>query len=148
MMFVTLVCVVLGVSTIAPGVGIPLAVLFFAAWFRTAAVARQRAARGLELNQAQRIQVFFASFGVTLTLISLVALAGFCTFWAACFACMGTYFGLEGLGDDFAKLAAWGVCGGVVLLALFVAFRYAIPFANRLVRRRWRRDVGDPDEPA
>ena len=42
MMFVTLVSVVLGVSTIAPGIGIPLGLIVLVVWLRTAAVARRR----------------------------------------------------------------------------------------------------------
>jgi hypothetical protein len=141
----TLVCVVLGVSTIAPGIGVPLAVLLFAAWLRTAAVARHRLARGLSLTKPERIQLFLASFGVTVSLIGVVFVAGMAAFWAACFACMGTYFGLASTGDDFAMIVAWGVCGSIVLLFLFLAFRYFIPYVNRLVGRRWRRDVGDAD---
>src|SRR6476620_9023764 len=47
MMFMTLVCVVLGVTSLWPGIGIPMGVVFFVAWLRTTAATRQRAAHGL-----------------------------------------------------------------------------------------------------
>jgi hypothetical protein len=146
MMFVTLLCVVLGVSTIAPGIGIPLGIVFIVVWLRTTAVTRQRAARGLAVTPLEKVQLFAASFGVTVGLLSLVGIAGIAAFWAACFACMGTYFGLEPVTtNDFALLIAWIVCGVVVLVVLFVALKYAMPAIVRFVRRRWRRDIGEPD---
>jgi hypothetical protein len=134
MMLVTLVCVVLGVSTIAPGVGIPLGLLLLVVWLRTAAVARQRAARGLEVTRPERVHLFLTSFGVTMVLIVLTCVAGCATFVAACFACA----------------AAWGVGGegvGVLIFAL-VAAAIAIPIVWRMgkfVYRRWRHDIGEPD---
>jgi hypothetical protein len=146
MMFVTLLCVALGVSTIAPGIGIPLGIVFIVVWLRTTAVTRQRAARGLAVTSLEKVQLFAASLGVTVGLLSLVGVAGFAAFWAACFACIGTYFGLEPVaGEGFAMPVAWIVCGLVVLAVLFVALKYVMPAIVRFVRRRWQRDIGKPD---
>src|SRR5215203_1674278 len=49
MMFVTLLCVVLGVFTIAPGLGVPLAVVAFITWLRTVSVVKSRAESGAPL---------------------------------------------------------------------------------------------------
>src|SRR4051812_12132561 len=40
MMFVTLISVVLGVFTIAPGLGVPLAIVAFITWLRTVSVVK------------------------------------------------------------------------------------------------------------
>jgi hypothetical protein len=146
MMFMTLVCVVLGVSTLWPGLGIPLGFLFFAAWLRTTVLTRWRARRGLAVKPIEQMQLFAASFGVTTGLLAIIGVAGFAAFWAACFTCLGTYFGLEPvLGENVAMPLAYIVCGLVSLAMLFVALRYFLPLVNRLVRRRWRRDSGEPD---
>src|SRR3954471_15674450 len=76
MMLMTLVCVVLGVSSLWPGIGIPLGVVLFVVWLRTAAVTRRRAAHGLAVTSGKKIQLFLESFGVTLGLIIVTCVAG------------------------------------------------------------------------
>jgi hypothetical protein len=147
MMFVTLVCVVLGLSTIAPGLGIPLGIVLIGVWTRTVAVTRARAARGLTVTTPEKLQLFASSLGVTLGLLGLVAVAGFAAFWAVCFACIGTYAGVEAAVDEnTAMLMAWTACGAAALAILFVTFKWAIPSMRRFVRRRWRRDIGEASD--
>src|SRR5215212_83546 len=55
MMFVTLVCVVLGVSSLWPGIGIPLGMVLFVVWLRTTAVTHRRAAHGLPVTSGKKI---------------------------------------------------------------------------------------------
>jgi hypothetical protein len=142
MMFVTLLCVVLGMSTIAPGVGIPLGIMLLVVWLRTAAVARRRAARGLAITRAEKLQLFLASFGSTLSLLAVVCLAGCAAFFAACFACAMTWAGLEGVVDErAASVFAW-IVYGIVALAIAVP---TIWWLVKVIRRRWRRDIGEAD---
>ena len=143
MMFMTLVCIVLGVSTLWPGVGIPLGAIVLVVWIRTAAVARWRAARGLAVSRAERTQLFLASFGVTVALLAVSCLAGCAAFVAACFGGWVAFLPFD------AKNERMGVILGLVVSAvLFSAMM--VPVLRRvtkLVRRRWRRDIGEPDDP-
>jgi hypothetical protein len=139
MMFVTLACVVLGVSTLAPGIGIPLGMVMLTVWLRTAAVARRRQARGQTLDHMDRAQLFVASFGVAMALIAVTCVAGCAAYLAACFACIATYAALEPLGDDAGMAVAYLVYA-VVGLAIVVP---TIWFVTRVIRRRWRRDIGE-----
>ena len=144
MLFVTLLCVALGVSTIAPGVGIPLGIVLIVVWSRTAAVTRRRAAHGLAVTPLEKIELFASSFSVTIGLLGLVGIAGFAAFWAVCFACIGTYMGMERIvGDDLAIMLGWTVCGVAVIALLFVTIKFVLPPIVRLIRRRWRRDIGE-----
>ena len=53
MMFMTLVCIVLGVSTLWPGVGLPLGAIVLVVWVRTSAVTRRRLERGLSVSRGK-----------------------------------------------------------------------------------------------
>lgn len=85
LMFVTLISVVLGLSTIAPGAGIPLGILLFIAWARTAAVSRQTAKTGQPLTPSQKIVAYFSTLGFIVLLLLLVTLAIVIGFAAICF---------------------------------------------------------------
>jgi hypothetical protein len=142
MMFVTLLCVVLGVSTFAPGVGIPLGIVLLVVWLRTAAVARQRMARGLTVTRTEKLQLFLESIGTTLGLLAVICLAGCAAFFAACFACVMTWTGSEGVvGEQAASLFAWIVFGIVALAIALPTFWWL----SKVIRRRWRRDIGEPE---
>jgi hypothetical protein len=138
MMFVTLVCVVLGVSTIAPGIGIPFGIIMLVAWLRTAAVARRRAAHGFAVNRLERLQLFISSAGTAIALLALTCVAGCAALVAACFVCLYTW---EGLGANEPGAAAFGW-----IAAAIVAAGIAIPamlWIVKLLDRRWRRDAGE-----
>ena len=106
-------------------------------------------ARGLEITPLEKIELFAASFGVTVGLLALVGIAGFAAFWAVCFACIGTYIGMESIvGDDVAIMLGWAVCGVSVLALLFVTIKFIMPPVVRLIRHRWRRDIGDDTVPS
>jgi len=140
MMFMTLLCVIFGVSSLWPGVGIPLGVIVLVVWIRTSAVARRRLDRGLSVSRPERTQLFLASFGATVGFIAMTCLAGCAMFFAACFACVGTWVGLEGpLGEDAATFFAW-IVFGVVALAIAVPTLW---WLAKAIRRRWRRDIGE-----
>ena len=141
LMFVTLASVVLGVSTIAPGIGIPLGIILLVVWLRTAAVARRRRQRGLAVTRAEKVQLFLASFGVSLALIAVTCVAGCAAYFAACFACLGTFAAFEPLGVDIG-IALGYVVYGIVALAIAIP---TIWWIAKVIRRRWRRDIGKAD---
>jgi hypothetical protein len=132
MMFVTLLCVVLGVSTIAPGIGIPLGIVFIVVWLRTVAVARHRQQSGLEVTRSEKLQLFLGSFGAALALIAVTCVAGCAAFVAACFACAATM----NVGGDAAGMMVFaGVAAAIVIPTLWLV--------AKVIRRRWRRDIGE-----
>jgi hypothetical protein len=137
MMFVTLLCVVLGVSTIAPGIGIPFGIIMLVAWLRTAAVARRRAAHGFAVTRPERLQLFISSAGTAITLLALTCVAGCAALVAACFVCLFTWEGLRS--NESAAPFGW-------IAAAIVAAGIAIPamlWIVKLIDRRWRRDAGE-----
>jgi hypothetical protein len=133
MMFVTLVCVAFGLSTIAPGVGIPLGVVLLIVWIRTAAVARLRAQRGLALNRSERMQMFLSSFGVAVLLIAATYIAGWAAFVAACFACAAA----SGIGGEALQMTAFALGAAAIAIPVLIGMA-------KIIRRRWRRDIGEP----
>jgi hypothetical protein len=133
MMFVTLVCVVFGVSTIAPGVGVPLGIALLIVWIRTAAVARLRAQRGLALTRSERMQMFLSSFGVAVLLIAATYIAGWAAFVAACFACAAA----SGIGGEGLQITAFALGAAAIAIPVLIGMA-------KLIRRRWRRDIGVP----
>lgn len=144
MMFITLASVVLGVSTIAPGIGIPLGIVFTVVWLRTTAVARRRAAHGLPVTRTERVQLFLASLGASAVLIALTCAAGCAAYFAACFACMGTYFGLQGAFGENAAAAFGYIVYGIVALVIVGPTLWAV---TRVIKRRWRRDISEQSSP-
>jgi len=76
LMVITLVSVVFGVSTFAPGVGIPLGVVLLVVWLKTAERAERRRKLGHALTWTETTQLFFASFGAALAMIAVVCAAG------------------------------------------------------------------------
>jgi hypothetical protein len=133
MMFVTLMCVVLGVSTIAPGIGIPFGVILLVVWLRTAAVAQRRRQRGMTVTRSDMLDAFFRSAAMAVILLIVTCVAGCAAFFAACLACAGVYeTGGEGLG--------WTV---FVIVAAAIAVPVLV-WIGRLIHRRWRRDIGEP----
>jgi hypothetical protein len=138
MMFVTLVSVALGVSTIAPGVGIPLGIVLLVVWLRTAAVAQHRAVRGIVTTRAERIQLFFTSFGVTLAMIVLTCVGGAAALMAALFSICAH----DGVSSASARSNADAEMILFALLALAIAV-LTIWWVVRVTRRRWRRDTGE-----
>jgi hypothetical protein len=143
MMFVTLAAVVMGVSSIAPGVGIPLGIVLLVVWLRTTLVAKRRRARGHAVTREEKLHLFLASFGATVGLLAVTCFAGCAAFVAACFACMGTWAALGGDRTTGAGwVLAWIVFGAVILVIVIPVLRVLY----RVVRRRWRRDVGDSED--
>src|SRR3954452_810085 len=139
MMFMTLVCVVLGVTSLWPGIGIPMGVVFFVAWLRTTAATHQRAAHGLPASSGKKIQLFLESFGVTVGLIIVTCVAG----GAALFAALGAMcLATSSVNSPDSKDAIPWVLGGTVVT---IAAIFALVKLVKSSRRRWRRDIGESD---
>jgi hypothetical protein len=85
MMFITLLCVVLGASTIAPGIGIPLGFFLLPIWIRTAAAARKRQLRGLPMTRPEKIHYFLSTAGFAFGTLALVTVAGTSALFGVCF---------------------------------------------------------------
>ncbi len=134
MMFVTLVCVVLGVFTIAPGLGVPLAIVTFVTWLRTVSVVKWRACTGSSLTSTEIILIFMRSVAFTLLILVLVGVAAVAAFAALCFGAIST----AGPSD----LAFTGVA--VVSLVVLIVAIFGLVAATRFERRRWRRDHHGP----
>jgi len=125
MMFVTLISVVLGLSTIAPGAGIPLGILLFIAWARTATTLRLRASTGAPLTTSQKIFAYFTSLGFIVGLLLLVALAIVIGLGSIC-------FGLITVAEALEKKSI-SLYGGIAILVVgVVAALGLLHLANRL----------------
>jgi len=125
MMFVTLISVVLGLSTIAPGAGIPLGILFFIAWARTASTIRYRASTAAPLTTSQKILAYFSSLGFIVGLLMLVALAIVIGLGSIC-------FGLITVAEALEKKSI-SLYGGIAILVVgVVAALGLMHLANRL----------------
>lgn len=130
MLFVTLVSVVLGISSIWPGVGIALGVFVFIPFLRTVMLVRARAEKGRRTPWIQRL-----AWGATsaLIILAMVALTGVAAVIAFFFACWVAVFSTQGLDSDAATIMFFGVLA-VCALGTAVGFGYWI-------RYRWRREI-------
>jgi hypothetical protein len=90
MMFITLLCVVLGVSTIAPGVGVPLGLILLVVWARTVNVVQQRQKRGLPMTRLEKLQFFISTAGFALATLVLVGVAGGAALFTVCLTLCAT----------------------------------------------------------
>lgn len=135
MMFVTLLCVVLGLFTIAPGIGVPFGLIMLVAWMRTAAVARRRAEHGFAVTRAERLQLFISSVSTAVALLAVTGVAGCAALVAACFVCLYTWdgFGANERAAPFGLIAAAAVAAGIAIPAMLGIVK--------LIDRRWRRDT-------
>ena len=139
MIVVTLVAVICGVFAVAPGLGIPMAIIMLPVFVRTSMVVRQRETRGEDVSFATRAALFAGSFWTTVVILVVVGIASVGTF---CGVCLGVYFGLESSGGSVAEVVASIIAG----IATTITTILAIWFSVRLIRRRWKRDVGQAPE--
>jgi hypothetical protein len=93
MLIITLICVCLGVVSIAPGLIVPLLAIVVPALFRTIS-ATKRAGRDVTL--ADRVATFLTSIGV----VFLAWIGGLVAFAAACFTAVGIALGAGGMAGD------------------------------------------------
>lgn len=83
-MFVTLAVVVVGVFTIAPGIAIPLSIIAFIAWGRTASKTNWYAPADAKPPSHVVVLTFIRSVLMLIFVICLVAVAAFALFFAMC----------------------------------------------------------------
>jgi hypothetical protein len=138
LLMMTLACVVLGVFSIAPGLGVPLGVIAFLAWMRTFHVVRARAIRGDEVTANEKIGLFVWSFGNTLVLLTMIIVAAGAAFFTACTTMLAIADPREPALKEILPIALFA-------LIVFLIFAFGIVRMIRANRRRWRRDVGEPD---
>jgi hypothetical protein len=138
MLFVTLACVALGVITIAPGIGAPLAVVAFFCWLRTVDVVHVRATRGLTATSRDKVRMFLRSFFSSILVLTLIGVVGgaalFLAFFTLC-AVMEPGTSAVREAGPYAVAAVLSVAGAIF------GIRKTIQFG----RRRRRRDIGEPD---
>jgi hypothetical protein len=120
LLFVTLVCVVAGLFSIAPGLGVLAAIAVFIPFVRTALLVKARAARGRETPMTERVQLTALSAVVTL---AMVALAGVVA------------IGVSAAAGDQLVLPVFFF--GLLAAAIAVFYLFFL-----WARKRWRRDVG------
>ncbi len=89
MMFVTLLCVVLGVLTIARGLGVIVAFIAFIAWLRTAVNVQRRSANNEILTTGDKVLMFFRSAVSTFLIVGAVLVACVVMLFIACLAMIG-----------------------------------------------------------
>jgi hypothetical protein len=137
MLFVALLAVVVGVWSIAPGIGIPLGILLLAAWTRTVAVVERRAAKSSDVTRRERIVIFLQSMASSAVLLILITVVG----GAALATAMFTACALD-RPRAFKDFGPWALGAALVTTAAFWVTVRMI----RYRRRAWRRDIGEPDE--
>ncbi len=136
MLFVTLCAVVLGAFSIAPIIGIGLAVLSTPALVWTAVSATRRRARGEPMSPGQKVGAFAAALGIVLVICIAAGIA-------FCGTCLVWFLAGTSMGRRLDNLGLWlgvGVIVGSIaaLLVLFVAIRVILAVS----RRRRRREAG------
>lgn len=130
MLFVTLAAVVMGVITIAPGLGVPLAVVAFVVWVRTATTVEELRKRGKAKTAGEKTLMFLASFGMAVATLFLIAVAGCAALCSACFAIFAP-----------SETGMWPWAIGLGMLAVAAAFATIRMLAYG--RRRHERQLGD-----
>jgi hypothetical protein len=136
MMFMTLVSVTLGMIALAPGIGVPLAVIAFFTWLRTVAVVRRRATKGAATGASERVLLFVNAFLSTIALLFLIGTVGV----AALFTAVYILCALDEPTNpnNYSGLAA-------IAALVTAAVIYATVKMIQYKRRRWRRDIGEPN---
>ena len=133
MMLVTLVAVVLGMFTISPGFGMPLAIVAAITWVRTVSVVKYRSATGKPATKVEIVLMFVRSVAVTLVILMLVGVAAAAALAAACTGMIGASGGGGEVGTIF----------GIAIVVLIAAV-LGIVVAARYERGRWQRDHRHP----
>ncbi len=130
----TLFAITLSVANMEPGLGICLAVLSLPPVIRTCLVVYRRKTQGRNVTPTEKIGLYLVSFFVTALILTVLAVAGFATFFVVC---LGTYGGtLKGLGLGM-------VIGGIVALVVIGLLCWP---AVLWIRHRWRKDVRQTGE--
>ncbi len=122
MLTIALISVLLGVTRLAPGLGIGLFVLAVPAYVRTISLASRQRAKGKSLDAMEKTSVFL----VSTTIVMAVIVSGAIAFVAVCFPVgLGSFAFTSGAGFPIAVL------GGLVA-GLWVAVKVAGSLGRRL----------------
>ena len=116
LMFVTLVSVVLGVSSIAPGVGMPLAVIALITWARTVSVVRWRGSIGGMVASAILVVAMAVIVGVPVVVVGWRTADRLIEDWAGHVKMIGEAFSLEALVNTGIYAVLIGVLATVAAL--------------------------------
>jgi hypothetical protein len=123
-LWTTLVAVIMGVATFAPGLAVTIAILSLPAAVRTiGAVYRRKQRRGGSISASEKIETFIASFGIVVAIV----IGALGAFTAVCFP-----LGLA----SFAANA-----GGLAVFAFIAGIAAGLVVAISLTRRFWK--LGD-----
>jgi len=144
LLIMTLCALVLGAFSIAPGLGIGLAVLTTPALVWTSVTAMRRRARGRPMDPMAKVSLFAATLGT----VALVSVAAGAAFYATCLA--GFFAGAAASeargGRTFEAKISCGLLVGIPLG--IVAALGVLYLAVRLIRRFRPRASAQPREPA
>ncbi len=118
MLIMTLICVCLGLVSIAPGLIVPLAVLVVPALARTISASKRFSRGGKQMTIDDKFAAFFTSLGI----VFLIIIAGQIAFAAACLAGWGVFAAAPGGQQDAAIviIIAFTAAGGIGSLVLMV----------------------------
>jgi hypothetical protein len=123
MLFVTLISVVCGVISIAPGVGIALGLILLPVLAQTAILTHREEELGHALRPGDKIMLFFGSLG----LVAIAGVAAAIAFGITCF--VGGWGGVVAFGTfgpGGYEVIGWGVAVGLILGTLagvYVGYR-------------------------
>lgn len=135
MLFVTLLAVVLGVCSFAPGIGIPLGIVVLVVWLRTTAVVKYRQAHGRDTSRSEKVQLFAQSFAVVVGLVIVTQVLTILAAVAALFVICSAAAGGGGGGESMGWFVAFALGGGALVLTIWMWVS--------IVRKRWLRDTAD-----
>jgi hypothetical protein len=141
MMFMTLVAIVCGVYSIAPGIGIIMGLALLPVMTHAVISVRRAEAMGNRLGNEDRIMMFFGS----LSLVVVAGVAASIAFGVTCFA--GFFTGAiagEALGASGYAGLGWGLAAGLGLGAIagaYVGYRALIYLSGK---SKWRLEEMPP----
>ncbi len=126
---VTLICVSLGLVSIAPGLGIAFAIFVTPAYIRTAVGVARRNVKGQPMDIGQKI----LAFGGSLAVMTVIAVAAAVAFFATCFA------GFWAAAPVFVYVASAETIVWVLVIAIVIGSIAAGVVGYLLIRRLWPR---------
>jgi hypothetical protein len=119
LLIMTLICVCLGLVSIAPGLIVPLVVLVVPALVRTMSASKRWTRQGKQMTIGEKFGAFFTSLGI----VYLITVAGQIAFAAACLAGLGVLTvapsGNQGR-TEITIAIVFSAIGGIGALALMV----------------------------
>jgi hypothetical protein len=141
MLFITLLCVVLGVSTIAPGVGVPLGVILLVVWVRTVNVSQQRRGHGKPMTRLEKVHFFLSAAGFAFATLVLVAVAGGAALFTVCLTLCAT---MEPSNDQ-STMILYAIGTAIVTVVAIIGIGI---LRNSQQRLQNAAAIGDTSEPA